>query len=228
MGTQLVTKWVEADKAYARGQQAYLDWCKAIAQLYAQGTATQEEIGARYDTNNVRISEAIAIAGSDRIYFKSKTELPRNKQVLYLLTTLPDKEFEEYCKPTTTQAIILEVKNRLKAPIPIKHLPPPMQRPPCPGVEGTKPGEYRWFDDEGWCEYADTAHSGPGRIVNNRQVSEDWIRQEMYDFLDMDNLTTIKLIKMLFSQAYHPESGKVAKDSTYMAAVNSHITNLET
>lgn len=146
--TMGISYWEKADAAFERGQQAYLDWCREIAKLYAEGTATQEEIAGRYQKERQRITTAIAIGSDDRIVCSTNI-LPKSSHVLYLLTTLPDKDFEELCKPTTTQAVILEHKRRLAVP---KDVPPP-QRPPCPGAEGIGPGCWKWSEGmEEWVQ----------------------------------------------------------------------------
>lgn len=139
--------WEKADEAFDRGQQAYLDWCRELAVLYAEGNATQEEIADRYETVQQRVMEAIAVGSDERFKLQQFNSVPKAKQTLYLLTTLPDDAFKELCKPTTTQAKILEYKRRLAAPK-VEDSPPP-QRPPCPGVEGIGPGCWKWSEGFG-------------------------------------------------------------------------------
>lgn len=154
MGTQLTSKWKGADEAFARGQQAYLDWCREIAKLYAEGDATQDEIAGRYGKEVTIIKYACRVGQDDRLKVYNINSLPKSTKVLYELTTLPDKDFEELCKPTTTQAVILEHKRRLAAPISdTRNDPPPSKRPPCPGVEGIGPGLWRWSEGmEEWIQ----------------------------------------------------------------------------
>lgn len=109
---QEADKWVEADAAYERGQQSYLDWCKAIAKLYAEGTATQEQIAGRYEKDQSRVAQAVAI-GKDQRIISNRNTLPASEKTIYLLTTLADDAFNALCKPGTTQAVILEHKKRL-------------------------------------------------------------------------------------------------------------------
>ena len=49
----------------------------------------------------------MAVITGKELRFKNVKPCLRTSIVLYLLTTLPDKEFEEMCKPTTTQKEIL-------------------------------------------------------------------------------------------------------------------------
>ena len=146
--SQMVNYWAKADAAFDRGQQAYLDWCHELAELYAAGMTTQEAIAARYETIQQRVMEAIAVGSDTRIKRITFDAAPKSTYSLYLLTTLPDDAFEELCKPTTTQAKILEYKRRLAAPK-VEDNPPPTPRPPCPGVEGIGPGCWKWSEGFG-------------------------------------------------------------------------------
>lgn len=147
MSTKLtmgVNYWSKADEAFDRGQQAYLDWCRELAVLYTNGSTTQEAIADRYELERVRVTEAIAVGNDKRFSYVARTDLPKSTYSLYLLTSVMDDGFEELCKPTTTQAKILEYKRRLAAP---KADPsPPPQRPKCPGVEGYGPGLWKWSE----------------------------------------------------------------------------------
>jgi hypothetical protein len=105
-------KWAAADKAYAKGVQAYIEWGRALAKI----DATQEEIAARYDVFQEDITRAIAVGKDSR--FITNGYIPKSQRSLYLLTTLDDKGFAELCKPTTTQADILAYKKRLEPPAP--------------------------------------------------------------------------------------------------------------
>lgn len=160
--TMGVNKWVAADEAFGRGLQAWLDWCREIAKLaentFPDGTpmprshaeyTTQEEIAMHYGKERSRINEAIAIGRDKRFDRLTVKSIPKNKEVIYLLTTLPDEDFKELCMPTTTRAIYEAYKRRLAAP---KDIPPP-QRPPCPGVEGIGPGLWKYSEGlEEWVQ----------------------------------------------------------------------------
>jgi hypothetical protein len=124
--------WKSADAAWDRGIQAYLDWCIEIKKIYDAGGATQEQIGTRYDRPRNKIVEALGTASDLRVhdFLKVENVVVRDKQALYLLTTLDDDGFKELAKPGVTQAKILEYKRRLKAPEPAKVVAPPQAATP--------------------------------------------------------------------------------------------------
>lgn len=203
------TLWSAADAAFERGQQAYLDWCREIAKLYAEGDATQEEIAGRYDSDQQRISKAVAVGEDQRIFKSNRLELPKSAKVLYLLTTLPDKDFEELCKPTTTQAVILEHKRRLSAPpAPAPVAPAQPQRPPCPGVEGTNNKEWMWF--ESMNKWVQTIHYEPQKDqeakpqgVRLTKSARDWV----VDYVKFCTEDKITFIMEAIRRLEHPDRG---------------------
>jgi len=203
------TNWKEADEAYGRGQQAYLDWCKAIAKLYADGTATQEQIAGRYDVAQQGISQAIAVGQDKRL--TSNTSIPKSTYATYLLTTLPDKEFEEMCKPTTTQATILAYKARLKtpreAPKPASNYPVDerFKRPPCPGIEGRQVGQWVW-ERGNWFVVQDLTGKASG-IKGTPQVQTRSVMQFLQAYIsDTTNENRIELLKTI-RRLEHPDRG---------------------
>ena len=113
--SELTVNWAESDKAYAKGQQAYIEFGQALAKI----NATQEAIADRYDMSQGSIAKLLVVGADSRIIRITNKLLPRSTEALYLLTTLDDVAFEELAKPDTTQAKILEHKRRLKAPEPV-------------------------------------------------------------------------------------------------------------
>jgi hypothetical protein len=167
-----VEKWATADKAYAKGQQAYIEFGQALAKI----NATQQEIAERYDMQQAGVAKLLAVGADTRIIRITNKFLPKSTETLYLLTTLNDDAFEELAKPDTTQAKVLEYKRRLAGPsitttklVPTStHVvsvstaqptdwkaPLPKMRPPCPGTEGTAPGQYDWSEIRGWVRMSD-------------------------------------------------------------------------
>ena len=105
--------WVDADRFFADGQQAYINFGQALSVLNDRGV-TQQEIGKRYQLSQGAIAAAIAV-GTDKRIIASSNNLPKSTKSLYLLTTLNDEDFEKLAKPETTQADIVKVKSP-KAP----------------------------------------------------------------------------------------------------------------
>lgn len=62
-------------------------WCRELAVIYSEGSATQEAIADRYELERVAVTKAIAIGSDVRITNKL---VPKSTEALYLLTTLPD------------------------------------------------------------------------------------------------------------------------------------------
>lgn len=118
MGNLTTNKWVEADKAFAKGQQAYIE----LGQAFLKIDATQEEIGERYDMSQESVSHCMLVAGDKRIVSYDVTKLPKALATLYQLTTLNDDGFKELCRPDTTRQQVLDYKNRLKGPTSTKYV----------------------------------------------------------------------------------------------------------
>jgi hypothetical protein len=183
----------EADKAFARGQEAYLDWCRELALAYKEGEATQQEIADRYEVSQQGIDQAIKV-GIDNRLTSNTSKLPKSQYTLYLLTTLSDEAFEELCKPDTTQAKILEYKRRLAAPKPVT-------RPPCPGKEGTAPGEWEWTSNE-WCQHYGVKEASilkPLPVVSARE----WLRSYLLHCSDEAISRMLEAVR----RVEHPDKG---------------------
>jgi len=240
---ELETKWVSADKAYAKGQQAYIEFGQALAKI----DATQEEIAERYDIHQPRVAEAIAIGKDTRIlYFKSMKDLPKSRQGLYLLTTLDDAAFEEFAKPDTTQAKILEYKRRLRAPtmpvpaaeiafdaVPSEPRPEPYEkpvapvRPPCPGKEGGKAGEYYWWEQgNAWAVRPEYNGFEQPQQQSQQKTSLQMSIAEARKILGIEPMTSEALQAVFRYQAsqHHPDKG--GSNGT-MSAINQAYERLQ-
>jgi hypothetical protein len=106
------SKWYQADQAFNKGVEAYIEFGQALAALNAEGT-TQEEIGVRYQMSQQMVGQAIKV-GSDKRLTGNTSNLPKSQHSLYLLTTLDDDGFEKLAKPETTQADIKAYKEAIK------------------------------------------------------------------------------------------------------------------
>lgn len=115
--TSTTPDWGKADKAYAKGVEAYIELGQAFAELNSKGT-TQEAIGVRYEMHEDSVRHAIAVGNDPRILELKRTNrpLPKSTRSLYLLTTLDDEDFDKLAKPDTTEAKILSYKRALAAP----------------------------------------------------------------------------------------------------------------
>lgn len=113
---ELITRWDGADRAYARGQQAYLEFGQEIARI----DATQEEVAARYEMSQSSVAQLLKTVRDQRVIALTIEDRPKSMRVLYEMTTLDDDGFEELAHSGTTLQVIGDYKRRLKAPV----LPP--------------------------------------------------------------------------------------------------------
>lgn len=104
--------WKEADSAFKDGQSAYIRWCIALGKV----RATQQQIADRYECDQSSISRAVLIGKDPRVIRSTNNieQLPKSQHTLYLLTTLDDKGFEELCKPSVTEANVLNYKRKIQ------------------------------------------------------------------------------------------------------------------
>ena len=264
---ELEAQWASADKAYAKGQQAYIEFGQALAKLTG---VTQEQIAARYDMTIDQVSHAKNVGVDKRILEKSRNTriLPKSTYSLYLLTTLDDAGFEELAKPDTTQAKILEYKRRLKGPVnavassttavqaepayrvemverpvPVLETPPiylaspvssrpniqqtestsqeaPKIRPPCPGVEGSGHGNYRWEDGKWQIVYnsADFMQNRPSAVY-------EMTASEALRVLGIQPLTreVLQVVFRFHASQNHPDRGGSTEQMTRINQANERL-----
>lgn len=106
--------FAKADAAFQKGIDAYIEWGQEMAKLNEAGH-TQQELGGRYHCAQSQIGQAIKV-GSDPRIICNTDNLPKDKTVLYMLSTLDDKDFEEIARPDLRQHEIKEYKKAKKAP----------------------------------------------------------------------------------------------------------------
>jgi len=107
--------WKNADEARQRGIDAYIDFCRACAELADAGVLIRE-IAQRYDMSNTMSAQALAIGRDERIFGITENHFPRSEHVLYLLTTLDDAGFSKLAKSETTQDMVNTYKAAQETP----------------------------------------------------------------------------------------------------------------
>lgn len=138
--TKLDKLWTAADKAHAKGLDAYIEFGNACAALNDAGES-QARIAERYEMSQSAVSRAIAIGADERIIRITNNDLPRSEHTLYLLTTLDDKGFKKLAKPETTQRDVQEYKATVETPKPDPEKPAKKGRP---RKTATKWKRYNW------------------------------------------------------------------------------------
>jgi hypothetical protein len=112
--------FAKADAAFQKGIDAYIEWGQEMAKLNEAGH-TQQELGERYDCSQAGIAQAMKV-GTDPRIIRNPNNLPKNKSVLYLLSTLDDKDFDEIARPDLREHEIKEYKQMKKGkPPPKRH-----------------------------------------------------------------------------------------------------------
>lgn len=112
--------FAKADAAFQKGIDAYIEWGQEMAKLNEAGH-TQQELGERYDCSQAGVAQAMKV-GTDPRIISNTNNLPKDKTVLYLLSTLDDNEFDEIARPDLRQHEIKEYKKEKKVKPP-KELP---------------------------------------------------------------------------------------------------------
>ena len=141
-------RWDKLDRIFQAATKIRIDACIEIATLLANDGIlqrdpryiTQDDIAERYGISQQRISDYQTIGNDKRVTAVAVTELPNSIAATRELVNLPDREFEQCCKPNITRDAIREVAKRLAPPTPAPVTPQPTPtpapaRPKCPGVE---------------------------------------------------------------------------------------------
>jgi hypothetical protein len=248
----LEEQWAKPDKAYAKGQQAYIEFGQALAQI----SATQQEIADRYDMDQSKVSRCIAVGKDVRIMRISHKLLPKSTNTLDELTTLDDKAFEELAKPETRYMQIVEYKRRLKAPemfspdvppVSFQKVSPPPEvsqsqaaryephaepvapvtkpRPPCPGVIGDKHGEYEWSEkNQLWMRMHAPSAEDLGRMVKPDAPSMSVAEAEKIMGIYPMTKDVLQAIFRYQASVNHPDKGG---DTEKMSLINKAYERLQ-
>lgn len=76
----IAVNWARADEAFERGKSAYVDWCREVARINADGDR-QQEIAARYGMSQPSVAQACMIGTSPII--DNVNNLPADTRALY-------------------------------------------------------------------------------------------------------------------------------------------------
>jgi hypothetical protein len=108
----LVDLWGELATARQNAAVSYLDYCRAMARLYAAGQATQYELAKECELPKWKVAHMCCIGKDARFYVdgKARRGVPKSDYTLYQLSTLDDAGFDKLCRPDTTQQAVLDYK----------------------------------------------------------------------------------------------------------------------
>jgi hypothetical protein len=223
MGALTTINWAVTDVPFRKGQEAYIEFGKGCALLNSQGV-TQQEIADRYEMSVSQIKQWCVVGADKRLRVSNTNFLPKSQYSLYLLTTLPDEDFEYVVEEFGEKARQVDI-NAVKA-----------------GFNTAK--EHK--EHIAFCRLWDEAHAYNDFLDRNKHKPEpevapepapkpalvtaanpaQLLTEEFIALLKTRNPIALKAIKAMFSTLYYPDTGKLVKDGERLASINNALDQL--